>query len=116
LSTEEKKPFKALLLDEADVLVAVVELADEAGLTDRHVDLRPHGGECDCAPGQYRWDRQMKRLEPLPRFRRVPAEGVPSLEQVVHAFITGGKDAPAVKAWVAHYEQNGGKKPAKRRK
>lgn len=114
---KEPQPFKALLLDDADVLVAIETLADEAALTDRHVDLRPYGGECDRNPGEYRWDREKSALIPLPRFKRVPAEGVPSLEQLVYAFITGGKSAPAVKVWVAHYEASGGKRPAvKRRK
>ena len=111
-----QKPFKAMLLDEAGVLVSVVELASADELTPLHVDLRPLGGDCDNEPGKYRWDREQQRLVPLARFQRAPAAGVPSLEQVVYAFITGGKSSPLVKAWLEHYEKSGGKKPRARRK
>lgn len=71
--------FKALLLDERDVLRGVVEVT-EAELTERHIDLRPFGGECDSKPGEYRWDRVRKCLQPLPTTQRA-REGRPTLEQ-----------------------------------
>lgn len=74
--------FKALLLDSRDVMVGVVELEDEAELTARHVDLRPHGGDCDNKPGEYRWDREKKQLVPLPRSQRAEG-GKPTFEQAV---------------------------------
>jgi hypothetical protein len=80
--SDDKKPFKALLLDERDVLRAVVELADESELTERHVDLRPHGGECDRKPGEYRWDREQKTLRPLSRTARA-VQGRPSSDQAM---------------------------------
>lgn len=76
------KPFKALLLDERDVLRGVVDIADEAQLTPLHVDLRPHGGECDRKPGEYRWDREKKCLMPLPKLQRAK-EGRPSIEMAL---------------------------------
>ena len=76
------EPFKALLLDERDVFVRLVELDDEAELTARHVDLRPHGGECDRPTGEYRWNREKQALEPLPRQQRAQ-QGKPTLEQAV---------------------------------
>ena len=76
------KPFKALLLDERDVFVRLVELDDEAQLTVRHVDLRPHGGDCDRPAGEYRWNREKQALEPLPRQQRAQ-QGKPTLEQAV---------------------------------
>lgn len=76
--------FKAMVLDERDVLRGVVELESEAELTPRHVDLRPYGGDCDRKPGEYRWDRQQKCLMPLPRPQRA-REGNPTLE-VAYAF------------------------------
>ena len=72
--------FKALLLDERDVLRAVVELADASELTERHVDLRPHGGDCDRKPGEYRWDREKKCLQLLPQQQRASLAR-PTLEQ-----------------------------------
>lgn len=78
----EKKPFKAMLLDERDVFIALVTLKDEAQLTARHVDLRPHGGDCDRPVGEYRWSREKSALEPLPRQQRSRA-GRPTLEQAV---------------------------------
>jgi hypothetical protein len=77
----DEKPFKALLLDERDVFVALVEVED-ADLTERHVDLRPHGGDCDRPVGEYRWNRATKALEPLPRQQRAKA-GRPTLEMAV---------------------------------
>lgn len=74
------QPFKALLLDERDVLRAVVDIADEAELTARHVDLRPHGNACDRKPGEYRWDRKAKALMPLAKVLRAQ-EGRPTFEQ-----------------------------------
>jgi hypothetical protein len=74
--------FKALLLDERDVFVRLVELDDEAQLTARHVDLRPHGGDCDRPTGEYRWNRENQALEPLPRQQRAQ-NGKPTLEQAV---------------------------------
>lgn len=68
--------FKAMLLDDRDVLLQVVTLASEAELTPRHVDLRPFGGQCDRPAGQYRWNRAEKRLDPLPRTQRRGPEGV----------------------------------------
>lgn len=93
----ETKSFKALLLDERDVLRAVVELADESELTERHVDFRPHGGECDRKPGEYRWDREKKQLRPLSRALRA-REGKPSHEEAYCFDILGRweKDAEAV--------------------
>ncbi len=74
--------FKALLLDERDVFVALVELDDETQITNRHVDLRPFGGDCDNPVGEYRWNRDLKTLEPLPRQQRSRA-GRPTFEQAV---------------------------------
>ena len=76
------EPFKALLLDERDVFVQLVEIDDEAQLTARHVDLRQHGGDCDRPAGEYRWNRDNKSLEPLPRQQRAQ-RGKPTLEQAV---------------------------------
>lgn len=60
-------PFRALLLDDEDVLIAVDDLQSSDDLLERHVDLRPHGGDCDNAPGLYRWDREQSQLVPLKR-------------------------------------------------
>lgn len=79
---KKKTTFRALLLDERDVFVALVELEDEAQLTARHVDLRPHGGDCDRPVGEYRWNREKQALEPLPRQQRAQ-HGRPTLEQAV---------------------------------
>jgi len=79
---ENAGPFKAMLLDERGVLRGVVELADELALTPLHVDLRPHGGDCDRKPGEYRWDAESEQLRPLPRRQRA-VHGRPTLE---HAF------------------------------
>lgn len=49
-------PFKVAVLDESGVLVDLVTLASEAELAEQHLDLRPHGGDCDLPFGQYRWD------------------------------------------------------------
>lgn len=78
----ERKPFKALLLDERDVFIGLVEIDDEADLTERHIDLRPHGGDCDRPVGEYRWNRERLTLEPLPRHQRAKA-GRPTLEMAV---------------------------------
>jgi hypothetical protein len=77
-----EKTFKALLLDERDVFVQLVELEDDAQLTARHVDLRAHGRDCDRPTGEYRWDRDKQCLEPLPRQQRAQ-RGKPTLEQSV---------------------------------
>jgi hypothetical protein len=74
--------FKALLLDERDVFVELVTLTDDAQLTERHVDLRQHGGDCDRPVGEYRWNREKKALEALPRQQRATT-GKPTLEQAV---------------------------------
>jgi hypothetical protein len=74
------KPFKALRLDERDVFVELVTLDSEAQLTERHVDLRKRGGDCDRRPGEYRWDRKSGSLVPLPRQQRA-VSGKPTLEQ-----------------------------------
>jgi hypothetical protein len=74
--------FKALRLDERDVFVELVTLEDEAQLTERHVDLRPFGGDCDRPVGEYRWNRTKKALEALPRQQRAKG-GRPTLEQAV---------------------------------
>lgn len=80
--------FKALLLDDQDVLVDVVTLTDESQLTARHVDLRPHGGDCDNPPGQYRWDRERATLVALGSLARPIAPGVKvSAEQALFRLI-----------------------------
>ena len=78
----DNKPFKALRLDERDVFVELVTLDDPAKLTERHVDLRPLGGDCDCPVGEYRWNREKKQLVPLPRQQRAKT-GKPTMEQAV---------------------------------
>lgn len=74
--------IKAMLLDERDVFVGVVELESADALTDRHVDLTPSGGICDRKPGEYRWNRKDRCLEPLPKQQRA-TQGRPTLEQAV---------------------------------
>lgn len=74
--------FKAMRLDERDVMVAIDELDDETELSARHVDLRPFGGDCDRRPREYRWNREHQCLEPLPRHQRAVA-AEPTLEMAL---------------------------------
>jgi hypothetical protein len=99
-------PFCALLLDEDDVLEAVVELASSAELTPQHVDMRPHGNACDWKPGLVRWDREKQTLVPL-KFAQVKhMAGAPSLEAAFHALLAANpqlKIPSDVMIWQAGY-------------
>lgn len=72
--------YKAMRLDERDVLIAIDELPDDQAVGVNQVDLRPYGGDCDRPMGQYRWNRDKQALEPLPRQQRAQA-GRPTLDQ-----------------------------------
>jgi hypothetical protein len=98
--------FKALLLDADSVLEAVVELASEDELTERHVDLRPLGGDCDCKPGAYRWDAEARALMPLKPYQVKAAAGGYSLEQAFCALLEANpqlKVPDVVMVWRAGY-------------
>lgn len=108
--------FKALEVDENDVLLGIVSFrADEyplggKPLPPRYIDLRPHGGDCDRAPGAYRWNRELGTLEPLKSTARRPKGGV-SLEQALTDFLKGcergGVTLPAsTAAWLKQQEGN----------
>ncbi|TAK45269.1 MAG: hypothetical protein EPO27_10650 [Betaproteobacteria bacterium] len=104
---QQQERFKAMRLDANDVLVGVEELQSEADLTERHVDLRPYGGECDRPANEYRWNREAERLEPLRVAERLQPAGV-SLEQAVAALIVAlghaGVTVPEISArWAASF-------------
>jgi len=101
MEAAEKKPFKALLLDERDVLRAVVDVADASELTPLHVDLRPHGGQCDRKPGEYRWDRKKLCLLPLPKQQRA-VQGRPTLEHAVAFMLLKKAMLPSPAADLGH--------------
>lgn len=113
------KSFKAMVLDEGDVFVDLVELASEAALTDRHVDLRPHGGDCDRPFGQYRWDRERQTLVPLAALARPMPGGAVSTERAFDRLLEllerkhGLKLDDVLQAWRGGYRasvDHGGKK------
>ena len=102
-------PFRAMLLGAGDILEEVVELKSSAELTERHVDLRPLGGDCDRAPGAYRWNRERQALEPLKSAAQRPRGGV-DLETALADFFRGCSDSgvklPAsTAAWLKQQEK-----------
>lgn len=102
-------PFKALLLDADGVLEDVVELASGAPLTDRHVDLRPFGGDCDRQPGRYRWDRERQTLVPVNLAIGAPARGGVTLEQAFAALLEANpqlKHSAPTMLWLAEFRRS----------
>lgn len=99
--------YKAMKLDPLGVLLGVVTLEDDAELPPNHVDLRPHGGDCDRPPLEYRWDGQT--LVPLPKTQRPSFDGT-SMEAAYYAdlklrAIAGAELPAATRAWLEWYEK-----------
>ena len=57
--------MKVALLDANDVFLGQSEIAPADFNPAEHVDASEYGGDCDNAPGEYRWNRDAKRFEPL---------------------------------------------------
>lgn len=95
---------RVAMLDGADVFVGMLDLPDDATLTDRHLEL-----EVDLPPGRYRWVRTGNRyggeFVPLGPAQIKPAANVPTLERVVYRLIEAlGAQAPQdARVWAAWY-------------
>ena len=89
--------MRVALLDETDVFVGMVDLAEGGRLTSRHLPQVP---ECDLPPGRYKWNG--KAFEPLPAAQVRPADDVPSLEEVVALLILRPND-PRLTRWAQWY-------------
>ena len=108
-----ERPFKVLVLGADDVLEAVEERSSSQNLPAHLVDLRPLGGECDREPGRYRWNRELRQLEPLKRAAQRPAAaGGVSLERALVEFFrscdsAGVKLPAATRAWIEQQKRGG---------
>ncbi len=112
-----ERPFKAARLGAGDVLEAIDELASALELTERHIDLRAHGGDCDLPPGLYRWDNERQTFVPLKQAARPGPSGV-SLEDALAQLLELNpqlKQGDKTMLWLAghrssHDRRKGGKR------
>ena len=99
------RPLFRLELDHDGVYFGVKELlAGEElalGADDVVLDHAP-----DNAPGMYRWSREHKRLEPLPKAQQKKEPGSPTLEQAFYGYLMNGSADPRTKAWIDSFEKS----------
>ena len=92
-----------LELDHDGIYFGAQELAGEQqalGADDVILDHMP-----DNAPGMYRWSREHRRLEPLPKAQQKKEPGAPTLEQAFYGFLANGPEDPRTRAWRDWFEK-----------
>jgi len=99
---EPARPLFRLKLDHDDVYFGCETIAatSEVSESDVVLDHAP-----DNAPGCYRWLRDLKRLEPLPKAQQKTEPGAPTLEQAFYCLVKHGANEQHVQAWIAWFEK-----------
>ena len=116
---EPARPLFRLKLDHDDVYFGCETIAatSEVSESDVVLDHAP-----DNAPGCYRWLRDLKRLEPLPKAQQKTEPGAPTLEQALCELLIALIQTEALRtplpprlgAWLAWFEKTIDAKPSKR--
>jgi hypothetical protein len=98
---EKPRPLFRLKLDHDEVYFGCEPFEGIAGASDVVLDHAP-----DNPPGIYRWSREHRRFEPLPKEKQKDAPEAPTLEQAFYAFVKFGADNPIAKAWCDWFEKS----------
>lgn len=75
--------IKVALLDAVGVFLGQQEIEAEAFDPEIHIDAAEYGGDCDLLVGpklpRYRWDRELKRFEPVHDYQEAFAKDMRKL-------------------------------------